>query len=91
MRSASKAPITFLILTFVTVLSLPAAAAEFDSERFAGIVEDGMAAWHVPGMAVAVIDEGEVVFQQGFGVTSPKGGKAVDFFGDTFARVREGQ
>ena len=43
MRSASKAPITFLILTFVAVLSLPAAAAEFESERFAGIAGEGMA------------------------------------------------
>ncbi len=68
-----------LILTFVfALLPLHVAATDFDAARFERIVDDGMAAWHVPGMAVAVIDDGEVVFRQGFGVTTPEGGKAVD-------------
>lgn len=68
-----------LIVTFiVAILPLFAAATEFDAARFERIVEEGMVAWHVPGMAVAVINDGEVVFRQGFGVTTPNGGQAVD-------------
>jgi len=50
---------------------------EFDADRFAGIVDKGMEMWHVPGMAVAVIDTDEVVFQRGFGVTAVNDGSAV--------------
>lgn len=78
MRKPDKLSIASLILTFVVFLSRAGTAAEFDAERFADIVDEGMSAWHVPGMAVAVIDEGEVAFRQGFGATATGGGEAVD-------------
>ncbi len=55
-----------------------ATATNFDAERFSGIVEEGMTIWHVPGMAVAVIENDQLVFQRGFGLTAVDGGKPVD-------------
>lgn len=57
---------------------LAATAQGFDGERFAAIVERGMADWQVPGLAVAVIEEGEVVFARGFGTTALEDGAPVD-------------
>lgn len=51
-------------------------AAAFDAERFARVVEDGMALWRVPGLAVAVIENGDVAYRAGFGRTGA--GAAVD-------------
>ena len=53
-------------------------AAGVDAERLAGIIRDGMAQWRVPGMAVAVIDDHEVVLRRGFGSTATEGGRRVD-------------
>lgn len=79
MSVAGKPTRSVLILTLIVAfLPLPSIADDFDAERFAGIVDDGMAMWHVPGMAVAVINDGELVFQQGFGVTAMDDGTAVD-------------
>lgn len=41
-------------------------------------VEKGMELWHVPGMAVAVVDSDNVRFQSGFGTTALEDGKPVD-------------
>lgn len=41
-------------------------------------VKRGMELWHVPGMAIAVVDKESVKFQQGFGKTAIKKGKKVD-------------
>ncbi|GJM08101.1 MAG: serine hydrolase [Lysobacteraceae bacterium] len=41
-------------------------------------VDRGMQLWNVPGMAVAVVRDGDVAFQQGFGATSIDGGAVVD-------------
>lgn len=49
------------------------AMADVDPGRLSGIVETGMGLWQVPGMALAVIDDGEVVMQRGFGRTAPDG------------------
>ncbi len=62
----------------LALLPLPAVTAEFETERFASIVDKGMEMWHVPGMAVAVVDDDELVFQQGFGVSAADGGEVVD-------------
>lgn len=52
-------------------------AAEFDSSRFDRTVSQGMNIWQVPGLAVAVIEDGDVVFMRGYGHTA-EGGTAVD-------------
>lgn len=54
---------------------LPAQEAGSDLGDF---VERGMGLWHVPGMAVTVVSENDVLFQQGFGTTSVDNGQAVD-------------
>lgn len=62
------------------VLVTVAAAAhtrEPDARELEAFVEEGMALWDVPGMAVSVVDDGRVVMQRGFGETS-LGGEAVD-------------
>lgn len=68
----------FSFVFIIAVFPLVAAGAEFDADRFEEIVIDGMEIWHVPGMAVTVVEEGEVVFLQGFGVTTTDNGSAVD-------------
>jgi len=79
MSFAGTFPRILLILTFILAfVPTGGRTAGFDAARFERIVEEGMAAWHVPGMAVAVIDDGEVVLQRGFGVTTPTGGETVD-------------
>lgn len=72
-KIASKAALLlFLLFTWTSY------AAEFDAGRLEAIVVDGMQRWHVPGMAVAVLRDGKVVFEQGFGTTSVAGGKPVN-------------
>ncbi|ANO52497.1 serine hydrolase [Woeseia oceani] len=54
-----------------------AVARDVDVERFTAIVEEGKELWQVPGLAVALIEDGNVVFQRGFGMTADDG-SAVD-------------
>lgn len=45
----------------------PAESAKGALGDFADFVEDARVAWEVPGLAVAVVADGEVIFAQGFG------------------------
>ncbi len=72
-RQWTSAPCCLLLIFAVSI-----SHADFDAERFADIVEKGMTMWQVPGMAVAVIDNDELVFQRGFGNTAVSGGTPVD-------------
>ena len=47
-------------------------------ENLPAFVEKGMVEWHVPGMAVAVVTDKEILFQRGFGSTQSDGGSKVD-------------
>lgn len=67
-----------LALLLLLALWGQANADEFDAARFSSIIDDGMRLWHVPGMAVAVIDDGQVVFNRGFGVTAANDGEPVN-------------
>lgn len=40
--------------------------------------QQALADWHVPGMAIAIVKDGEVVFSKGYGVKSVDTGKKVD-------------
>lgn len=74
-----RLPRVLLPLTLVCSCLLgQAQAAGVDPERLTRLIETGMAQWHVPGMAVMVIDGGEVVYQRGFGTTAITAGKPVD-------------
>jgi CubicO group peptidase (beta-lactamase class C family) len=46
-------------------------------EGFADFVRDIMAAWKVPGLAVAAVEDGQVIVSQGFGLRDVSGGPEV--------------
>jgi len=65
--------------TLALVLVIATSASAVDNDRgLAAFVEHGMELWHVPGAAVAVVTHDEILFRQGFGVTSIDGGTPVD-------------
>ncbi|MEM1188559.1 MAG: serine hydrolase [Pseudomonadota bacterium] len=76
-QKLSLAPILILVL-----LTSPAATAVVDEERFSAEVERGMADWQVPGLAVAVVEEGRAAYVRGFGHASIGSGSSVT--ADTF-------
>jgi len=51
---------------------------DFDQEALFRFVQQGMDLWHVPGLAVTVVNKNQVLFQQGFGKTAEKRGEVVD-------------
>lgn len=62
----------------IALLILPVFPSHAQDERglvtddvlteFAAYVEDSLVRWHIPGAAVAVIQDGEIVYAEGFGV-----------------------
>lgn len=65
--------LSFLILTCYGVFGQALTAEQIDS-----LVQKTMETFEVPGMAVAVVKDGEVVVKKGYGVSSLETGKAVD-------------
>jgi len=66
--------------TLVILVAVPA-LAQVDEDPLAGIesyIEDTMKLWDVPGVAVAIVKDHEIVFAKGFGVRDLKGGGKVD-------------
>lgn len=55
----------------------PAPRAAFDAAHFTATVERAMADWQVPGLAVAVLEEGVPVYARGFGHTALGDGRPV--------------
>ena len=55
----------------------PAADAATRLEGFADFVRSTMTTWKVPGLAVAIVKDGEVVFSQGFGLRDVEGTAAI--------------
>jgi CubicO group peptidase (beta-lactamase class C family) len=63
----------------VLIAGLPLlASADIDTAGLTAFTERGMQMWNVPGMSVAVVNDDEVLFRKGFGVTDIEGGQAVD-------------
>jgi CubicO group peptidase (beta-lactamase class C family) len=50
----------------------------FDNTRLEAVAEEGMAQWHVPGLALAVVNKDALELQRGFGRTAVNGGQPVD-------------
>jgi CubicO group peptidase (beta-lactamase class C family) len=73
----NRTPASRLLVALALCLLVPLASA-FDAARYTGIVERGMADWQVPGLAVAVVEDGAVAYARGFGTTALDGGVAVD-------------
>ena len=63
------------------VVALPQdrdAAIAAATDRLPGFIEDGMTRTGVPGLAVAVVSAGKVVYESGFGVRDTRTGEPVD-------------
>ena len=63
--------------TLLTGLSF-CAQAQINTEQLNQVIENSMARFDVPGMAVAVVENDKVVFAKGFGVTHLETGKKVN-------------
>lgn len=61
-----------------SAVDVPPGQIDAAVEQLPGLVETAMTETGVPGVAVAVVHEGEVVFAEGFGVRSVETGDAVD-------------
>jgi CubicO group peptidase (beta-lactamase class C family) len=59
------------------LVALPA-AAEFDAAAFDKYVQQSMQAWRTPGVAVAIVQNGEVVHARGYGVREAGSPEPVD-------------
>lgn len=72
----------FLLILVVTAHGgVPGSASEDAATRLAGLpafVERGMHSWGIPGMAVAVVKDGEMVYARGFGKRKLGSDEAVD-------------
>jgi len=56
----------------------PVTAQQAMPDDFAEWIEEGMEEWSIPGMAVAVVKDGEVIFESGFGLRRKGSGDRVD-------------
>ncbi len=68
----NRKPIVFFLLLFTATIfagNLPPNSKLDDLNNY---IEKGMKEWQIPGMAVAIIENGEVVFQNGYGVKDLK-------------------
>jgi len=62
----------FYLLMIITVISIPPFASEdaskkVDLEGFDQFITDMMKEWNVPGLAIAIVKEGQVIYSKGFG------------------------
>lgn len=65
-------------MPFFFILSFRLLANDDAIDQLSEFVETGMAQWHVPGMAVAVLSDQKILFQRGFGNSRAAGGQPVD-------------
>jgi len=79
MKKSSRRSAALIAQAAILFFSLASQSSfAIETQAFSAEVERGMQLWHVPGMAVAVVDSDEVIFQKGFGETAIDDGKAVD-------------
>ena len=67
-----------IVLAIFFILPFHLLANDDVIDQLSEFVETGMAQWHVPGMAVAVLSDQNILFQRGFGNSRAGGGKPVD-------------
>ncbi len=80
-RLFCPAALFLMITTLVVSMPTPICATESASDRLAGLagfMNRGMSDWGIPGMAVAVVEHGELVYARGFGVRKLGSDQAVD-------------
>lgn len=61
---------TFAFFTFFSLFTTLLTAQELTDQQIDSLVEKSMSTFNVPGMAVAVIKDGEVIHSKGYGVRS---------------------
>lgn len=66
MKSSVRLITIFCIAVFLSLSPAPLKGA-FDATTFAAFVNGEMKTWNVPGAAVLIIEDGKVVFSEGFG------------------------
>ncbi|MEE4278225.1 MAG: serine hydrolase [Halieaceae bacterium] len=74
----SLARLLALALTASAAGLLSLAATALDADRLTADIERGMQDWQIPGLGVAVIEDGKAVYRRGFGHTAVSGGAVVD-------------
>lgn len=67
-RSGSDSIIRALALILVALLPRMASAQAIDSDTVDAIMEESLKAWQVPGAALAVVRNDEVIYLKGYGV-----------------------
>lgn len=77
------APTSFALLTAMGLaLASPAAARTvFDDAAFDRYVADAVETWEAPGLAVANVKDGEIVFERGYGLSELPSRAAADYAG----------
>jgi len=68
----------FLLVVFLTAGVLPAQAQQVDLRALDTYIEEARQDWNVPGMAVAIVKNGEVVFSKGYGTRKVNTEQPVD-------------
>ena len=70
----------FTALAAAVLASAPTSAqtSAFDADAFDAYVAAAVEAWDAPGLAIAVVKDGEVLFERGYGVLSIDGAERVD-------------
>ncbi len=81
MAALQRFSLVFLLLTLLSEPAPGQVAAPHQAPELAGLdayIEEAMKAWGVPGLAIAVVRDGEVVFAEGYGERVLGGGEPVD-------------
>ncbi len=68
----------FLAIALCLICSLPAVAQHTLRPDFDVLVKQGMDDWGIPGMAIAIVKDGDMVYAKGFGEKKLGGGEPVD-------------
>ncbi|MFZ9388812.1 MAG: serine hydrolase [Chitinophagaceae bacterium] len=56
------------LLTSPAVKDLPGGTPSFITDSIDKYIERGMSLWNIPGLAIAIVKDGKVVFRKGYGV-----------------------
>src|SRR5699024_5648978 len=70
-----KLRLPFITLAFISSLFVSSATAQLSHQQIDSLVHETMDTFNVPGMAVAVIKDGEVVHSKGYGIRKVDGKK----------------
>jgi CubicO group peptidase (beta-lactamase class C family) len=68
MRRPASSSLVFLTAAGLALAAPAAAQTAFDAEAFDRYVADAVETWGAPGLAVAIVKDGEIVFERGYGV-----------------------